>query len=130
MADYNAALRSNPFRVKDKEAFANWVEETIGGALEIDFVRDSPDEVVILGYSDLPTSDYEGEEIDFAASLAAHLKPGSVAVIFGSGHEKLRFIGGWAIAIHPTGETVETNLNDIYRDAQEAFSDDEIQEAF
>ena len=130
MANYEAVMRSNPFRVRDREAFALWIEETVGNELQIDFVTNSPDKVVILGNTDLPTDDQEGEEIDFAGTLASHLKPNSIAVIFGAGHEKLRYLCGWAVAIHPNGEVVEINLTDIYKEAQEAFPDDEIQEAF
>jgi hypothetical protein len=41
--------------------------------------------------------------------------------VFEVGHEKLRYITGVAIAIHPGGRIVSVCLNDIYARAAEAF---------
>jgi len=38
------------------------------------------------------------------------------------GHEKMRYLSGYAQAIHSSGETVEVSLDDIYKMAQIAFN--------
>lgn len=130
MANYSPALRSNPFRVKDREAFAAWIEGDLEAELDMDFITDEPDQLVLYGYSDLPSYDEAGEEIDFLQTLATHLKEGEVALIFGVGSEKLRYLVGFAFAIHSNGDVIEVNLNQIYREAAETFPDSIITEAW
>lgn len=38
-----------------------------------------------------------------------------------AGAEKMRYISGWAQAVHSDGRTVELRLSDIYVKAEEAF---------
>lgn len=130
MANYSPALRSNYFRVKDREAFASWIEDDLESEIELDFITDEPDQVVLYGYSSVPSYDNEGEEIDFLTQLAEHLKPDEVALIFGIGSEKLRYLVGFAYAVHSDGEVIEVNLNQIYREAAENFPDSTINEAW
>ncbi|KPN62877.1 hypothetical protein AKJ29_01665 [Aliiroseovarius crassostreae] len=130
MANYSPVLRSNPFRVKDREAFAAWLEDGIEGELDVDFIRDEPDQLVMYGYSDVPSHDQNGEEIDFFAVLASHLKPDDVALVFGIGSEKLRYLVGFAYAVHSSGDVIEVNLNQIYREAAENFPGCTITEAW
>lgn len=130
MANYTPSLRSNAFRVKDRETFARWIEEGLETEIEIDFIQDEPDQVVIYGYSDVPSFDVNGEEIDFYQVLASHMPANEMAIIFAIGNEKLRYLVGFATAIHSSGETVEVSLHDIYREAQEAFIGCDIREAW
>jgi len=130
MANYSPALRSNPFRVKDRDAFAAWLEDGVEGDLDVDFIRDEPDQVVIYGYSDVPNTDSDGEEIDFTAMLAKHLAEDEVALIFCIGNEALRYLVGFAYAVHSTGDVIEVNLNLIYREAAENFPGSTIAEAW
>lgn len=67
---------------------------------------------------------------NFYSSLRSnHFSVKDVAVIFGIGSEKLRYLVGFAYAVHSNGETVEVNLNEIYREAQEAFPNTTINAA-
>lgn len=54
--------------------------------------------------------------------IAAHLVDTDIAVTIASGHEKMRYIGGDAVAVDHTGHTVQVSLHDIYRLATQQFT--------
>ena len=75
---------------------------------------------------------YVGSEDDYLSLgdvIHEFLDPDQVIVIMCSGAEGLRYITGFATAIHSNGESVSINLWDIYAEAQEAFPDCTITEA-
>jgi hypothetical protein len=124
MANYNASARSNYFQVKDPDA----LRRELAG-LDIDVLTDDPHDerrVVLLSRSEdggWPSwrFDEEGDddvEVDLAAIIAQHLTDGQVAVLMESGAEKLRFIGGAAVAVNSRGEQVCVSLEDIYERAK------------
>jgi hypothetical protein len=124
MADYYATARSNYFQVKDPDA----LRRELAG-LDIDVLTDDPQDpqrVVLLCRSDhgsWPHSRYDENadddvEVDLAAIIAQHLTDGQVAVLMESGAEKLRFIGGLAVAVNNRGEQVGVSLEDIYEHAK------------
>ena len=49
MANYDPSLLSNSFRVKDREAFAVWVNDGLESELMIDYETSDPDRVVVYG---------------------------------------------------------------------------------
>jgi hypothetical protein len=124
MADYYATARSNYFQVKDPDA----LRRKLAG-LDIDVLTDDPQDpqrVVLLCRSDhgsWPNSRYDENadddvEVDLAAIIAQHLTDGQVAVLMESGAEKLRYIGGLAVAVNNRGEQVSLSLEDIYERAK------------
>lgn len=123
MANYTASARSNQFEVKDPDALRRELAD-----LDIDVVSDDPENpqrVVLLCHSDngtWPSWRYDEPadndiEVDVAALIAAHLTAGQVAVLIESGAEKLRFIGGHAVAVNSRGEQVDVSLEEIYERA-------------
>jgi hypothetical protein len=127
MANYEATTRSNYFRVKDAPAFEAWCR-SLGLEFWTEAREEAPDDAFYAITAD--TGDCCGwpscridndEDIDFPEDLAGHLDPRDVAIVFEVGHEKLRYITGVAIAVHPDGRTVAVSLNDIYARARKAF---------
>jgi hypothetical protein len=63
------------------------------------------------------------EWIDFnpVELICPHLQDGEVLVLMEAGHEKLRYVSGWAGAYTANGSHVVVNLMDIYDEAAKAF---------
>lgn len=133
MANWYGAARSNYFKVKDAEAFTNWVE----AVPSLGYWRK---EDMFAVYSDCPDSggwpseryervEEDGDDdftedwvaIDLPNELSAHLAEGQVAVLMEAGAEKLRYISGWAVAVNHEGKTVMVSLSNIYDLAEKAF---------
>jgi hypothetical protein len=117
MANWIGAARSNHFEVKDADAFKRWAQ-----AVDLQVFQNG-DEWGVGAYDMWPDCRYDEEkdrliEIDFVAELAAHLKEGEVAVLMEAGHEKLRYITGYATAVNSNGERVVVSLDDIYEKAK------------
>lgn len=53
--------------------------------------------------------------------IAEYLQPGEIVIFQTIGHEKLRFLNGQAVAVSHTGQQVNLSMEDIYRQAAEAF---------
>lgn len=120
MANYYESARTNYFRVKDEAAFRAFAERfdleirEENGTFAL-FPSENSDGGFLLIDSETD------EELDLADEIAKHLADDSIAVVMGSGHEKLRYVGGWAVAINSKGETATVNLNDIYAKAEAQF---------
>lgn len=54
--------------------------------------------------------------------VAEHLVGGDVAVFMEAGHEKMRSVSGYAVAVNSAGETRGVNLADIYKMAADLGS--------
>jgi len=124
MAQYIASARSNYFQVKDPNALRREL-----GDFDIEVRNDDPENpnrVVLLcdsEYGSWPSWRYDEQaaddvELDVAALVAGHLTPGEVAVLIESGAEKLRFIGGYAVAVNSSGDQVHLSLEEIYERAK------------
>jgi hypothetical protein len=127
MANYVAAARSNRFAVRDREAFLAWVGTIPGLYAESEGCRDGAERFVLLADEDgwpthrLPAcGDDCEEEFDLFAELSERLAEGEVAVLVESGHEKLRYVGGYAAAVVHRGEKLSVSLDDIYSMVEEA----------
>lgn len=132
MANYYESARTNYFLVKDIDAFKEDLEMiTSSTSLEIYIKhKDLKDYVCLLGseqngfpfdYYDNLVEDYLG--IDWGSIFAKHLKDDSVAIIIGSGAEKLRYVTGYAYAFNNKGETKSIDLVKIYELAESLGSD-------
>ena len=126
MANYEATSRSNYFRVKDTEAFEAWAHSRglilLQGNKAEDQTGIAPEE---MSDGDWPSTVYDEAEddfveIDFIDELAGHLADGEVAVLMSAGHEKLRYVSGFATAITSEGEVARVSLTDIYDKLKEA----------
>ena len=125
MANWYGSSRSNYFRVKNPTEFNAWADEmNLTVWPKDDHFAIAPD-----AYSDdgdwpsqrfnEDSNDYE--EIDIPAQLAPLLADGEVAVLQSVGAEKLRYLTGWAIAVHSSGETERVSIDDIYKMASERW---------
>ena len=124
VANYVSQTRTNYFKVKDPEAFKAWCKTWI---TDMDVVPGSGEDgelytILIPGSPpDARRDDPETEwfEADFIEELAEHLEEEWVAVIMQIGHEKQRYVGGYAVAINSRGDHQTVNLDDIYVTAKE-----------
>jgi Ribonuclease G/E len=66
----------------------------------------------------------EDENLFVPDMIAEHLLPGQVAVFEHVGHEKLRYLSGWAIAVFDDGRQIRVSLGDIYAMAASEFGVD------
>lgn len=124
MANYTARTRSNYFRVKDLEAFKQFIEGFTEDDLKVEQKRTETEPnrvaVFVTNPGGLPTHVHNAPEqedpveVDFLAALAAHLCEGEVAIFMEAGHEVWRYCYGVASAINSAGERRVVNLNDIY----------------
>ncbi len=125
MANYYATARTNYFRVKNNEAFAEWLEslpsiEMLKDGDRFGFYSDCPDS------GDFPSSRWDENandyvDVDLTTELAHHLAEGEVAILMEVGAEKLRYLNGWATAVNHLGQTVTVDLTDIYQLAETTF---------
>lgn len=124
MANYSGAARSNYFRVKDDSAF----EEAMASLPESATSQDDEGRFMVMstcpdtgGWVTLMEDEKTGEdiEVDLAAIISEHLADDEVAVLMEAGHEKLRYISGYAQAINARGERRTVSLADIYDLARE-----------
>jgi len=134
MANYDSIFISNDFSVKNEEAFRRWASTLEG--VEVECRADGADGsfFTLKGECGLPNTIENGDgevvDIEFSGELAKHLAQRSIAILMEVGNERLRSLHGYAVAIHPNGETVEIGLGDIYRQATEAFIGCDIKEVF
>ena len=120
MANYYATCRSNYFKVKDPVAFTSWC---LRCSLEF-FESERHDGLYAIASNDADGAGWpsqrddaagnELEEFDMVAELATHLSEGCVAILMESGHEKLRYVTGVAIAVNAKGQITQITLEDIY----------------
>jgi hypothetical protein len=125
MANYYATTRSNYFRVKDAFAFEAWCRtrsiefwtKPFEGKGDCYAIAANPGE-----RSGWPTYDNDRDaDIDVTDELPAHLDPRDVAILIEIGSEKLRYLIGFATAVHSYGRTIRVDLDEIYARAAEAF---------
>lgn len=130
MANFYGTARTNYFKVKDSAKFLAWLE-TLSSVESLQHITVKGE--TLFGFASVcydsgcfPTVRYDEEtgdgiEIWWAEELSAHLADGEVAVMIEAGAEKLRYISGWARAIHSSGDEVFVNLDDICSKAYEVF---------
>ena len=139
MANYYATTRTNYFRVKDADAFEAWCAD-----LNLEFWKQdtgpnayyacTADTGDCCGWpSQRRMTDEDGCEdyvdIDFTGELAEHVHERDCAVLIEIGSEKLRYLVGVAIAVHPDGRLHSLNIADIYECARQAFPGINVTEA-
>lgn len=118
MANYCGTGRSNYFKVKDQAAFENWADN-IGLNYEL---RNG--EYVFFGHDehgDPPSGPDEDEGFDFFTELQKHIADGETVIFMASGAEKLRHVGGYAVALANKGKITSFGLQDIYDRAKKRW---------
>jgi len=132
MSNYYGYARSNYFKVKDKEQFkqlcSNLNVEMIEKDDKVGFICSEDD------CGSLPSSVYDeinedDVDIDLIDEISNHLVEGEVAVMMESGHEKLCYVTGYAVAVNWKGEEISISLNDIYEKAQKELGGENISRA-
>lgn len=124
--NYVMQCRSNYFRVRNTKRFLRWCSFF---GLEhwswIDPANSKPFYAIANDNGDgWPSSHPEtNDEVDFAAELRHHLDPRDIAILFQTGAEGLRFITGYAEAIHADGRSVGVGLHSIYDLARQTFGE-------
>ncbi len=68
--------------------------------------------------------EFDDEEGDAAAELAALMCDDEILVLTNCGQEGMRYIGGYAMAYNSKGESVQICLSDIYQLAADTFDKD------
>jgi hypothetical protein len=124
MANWYGMSRSNYFRVKDEAQFRRWAEE-----LELAVISDEHGRFGFYSNTEdggLPscrcTEDRDDlQEIDIVGELSAHLAEGEIAVLMSAGHEKARYVSGYAVALNRDGGRISVSLSDIYEKAASTF---------
>lgn len=121
MATYQEFGRSNYVKVKNKDAFKEFLDLFSG----LDLIEDDDGRVGFLAHDGLPFDlvvDHEtGEDdhIDFIGELAGHLADGEVAIVEVIGWEKMRYLNAYATAVNSKQDVVTVDISDIYPLAKE-----------
>lgn len=108
--DYTGCFVSNKFKVKDAKKFKEYLDLSWGA--DIRFLCNE-DEFTLHGYDSIPSAQVdviEGEE--FLVGLSKHLQKGEIAVFQESGHEGLRYVVGYGVAVNHRGKFVSVNIHD------------------
>lgn len=124
MANYYGTGRSNYVRVKDEEAFRRAAER-----LDCEVVTDQEGRFAILddnpdggGFSFIEYPDEpDAEPVEHVVEelLGPLLADGEVMVLMEAGHEKHRYVTGWAMAFNNRQEVRRVDLDDIYELARQ-----------
>lgn len=121
MANYYAAARSNYVRISDREG----LEASIGLFGGLETTDDEFGRFAILCEEGWPGFSLEDEvEFDPVKHIMPYVCEGEVFVIMETGHEKLRYLVGFATAYCRADDEVlqwGINLSDIYSAAAREF---------
>lgn len=117
MANYVATARSNYFRVKNPVAFREWAESRL---LDVQGDNEKGFMIYPSDYAEgsWPSSVYDDDsgdytDIDLPGELAEHLADDYVAILEEVGHEKLRYLLGWAVAVNNKGGREHVDLSTL-----------------
>lgn len=132
MANYYGVGRSNYVRVRDEAAFRAAlapypVEVITGDDGRVAILDNHPDGGGFAWYivhddacgCDNPTCTVGDDATDEISLLAPHLADGEVMILTETGHEKYRYVLGYALAFNNAGEQRYLNLGDITTLAKE-----------
>jgi len=140
MANFNLWARSNYFKIKHPDKYKKFIEDyglnlITNNALDVELPNSLYGFLCCNeGIPDYIEQDFnidgiisnkpliEFLERNIFEELAEQLQEDQVAVVIEVGQEKLRYLGGIAIAVNSKGETVQIDLNDIYKQASEKFN--------
>lgn len=110
MANYYMYARTNYFRVKDEDAFQALIDSVNG-----EVIRDSENRVGAIFDEAWSVYDDDDNEIDFLEEIPSHLLDDEVCIAMEIGHEKMRYLTGFAFAINNRGDLERISLGDIVK---------------
>ena len=127
MANETGFARTNYFRVKDQDAFRQFVESCAG---EVTIVTKDKDASLIAllaseGYWPSTRIDEETDEeqdIVFLDEVANHLADGQICIVMEAGFCGGRYCYGEATAFDNAGRQTNVSLADIYAAAERKFA--------
>lgn len=123
MANCISLCRSNYVRPKNRDEFVAFLETFVGTHI---FEKDGR-----VGFhsedGEVPQRDSEGDDrtlIDCSEEIGAMLEDDEVMVVMEIGNEKLRYLFGYAWAIHSSGRSINVSIDEIYELASLDFQVD------
>lgn len=139
MANYYCTTRTNYFRVTDEQAYAELFAGLQGTEDSIeDFSEKLKDGTIVHGFGTYGSvlwfrdhdayEDYDdGFDSEFLPRLQSLLPAGEAFIIMEAGHEKLRYVTGYATVV--TADSIKfLNIADLaVRTAREMLGDDHFQ---
>lgn len=111
-------MRSNYFRVNDKDQYKKFLLEYNLGYIEEDY---EPDRVGFVG-----DEVWRLEDDSFFEKLSNHLQLNEIALIMEVGFQKARFGYGWIVAVRSDGEMKKIDLYDIFEFIREEWGSEDI----
>jgi len=127
MANYECWAKSNHFKVKDIEGLRKSLERFSG--LMLDHIIDNlyiilPDEDFnVYKYTD-ENYDFEDKRLDPQVDIIPYLEDDEIFITFEVGHEKQRYMCGYAQAFCKDKEPIAISTEDIYALALKSFGID------
>ena len=127
MANYETWARSNSFKVKDLEGLKKSLDRFSG--LNLEPIQDNlcvifPDEDFnVYIYTNEETA-FEDKRLDPQVDILPYLEDNEVFITFEVGHEKQRYMSGYAQAFCKDKEPVSISTEDIYALASRTFGID------
>lgn len=128
MANYKGTGRSSYALMKDSAAFVAWCEK-----YDVELITDIVDGVELQGFMQrgevlLPNSMWDDElqddvEVRPVPELAALLADGWAIEFRETGHEKMRYLGGWSTILFPDGRMESIDLDDLSARVRKAAPD-------
>lgn len=120
MATYSGVFKSSYFKVKDVEAFEQFVQQaSCEDIITVHRHPNDPSHVFLCAYDDLPSTMQNGEDEDdekeFLPELAKHLAEGEVAMFETVGYEKLRYLGAYAAVVLWDGRIGSACMEDLLK---------------
>jgi len=119
MSSFEAIGMTNYFRVRDLPEFI----DALGDYPAVVFKNSEDPSLISLSaecYDDQGWHDTtrDGQKFSIFATVAKHLEDGEVAVFMQVGGDRLRYLGGKAIAVNSAGKRTTVDLSDIYEKAK------------
>ena len=120
MSNYYGYARSNYFRVRNVSKFRAAVKNC-DVCIEPGRDRDKGKVALLAtgesGWSSSYWDDKKQNDIEFEITdiVAAHLRPGEVAIFVSIGWEHMQYLAGYSVAVNSKNERVQVTLDDIYR---------------
>ena len=112
MANYESVTRSNYFHVKDEDAFSKFMDTVSGDDMHCWSDKDEDGNTLHAFGCDgsiygVPNGAKDNDFDLFLSELQKHIAPEDAVILMESGHEKLRYVTGFATVITSGGiETI------------------------
>lgn len=104
MANYESVTRSNYFHVKNEDAFSKFMDTVSGDDMHCWSDKDEDGNTVYAfgcygSIYGVPNGDENNDFDLFLSKLQKHIAPEDAVILMESGHEKIRYVTGYATII-------------------------------